>query len=255
MSQKQGLSLDAWHERYQQQAQWTQEIRRYLFSRGKRQTDEKILEVGSGTGAVLEELINQGAYALVGIDIDRSSLRYAQRHNHGVNLAQADGYHLPFIDHTFTICYCHFLLLWTQNPLNILAEMRRVTRPGGCVMALAEPDHQARIDFPPPMDQLGTYQTQALKAQGADVKIGRKLNMLFHQVGLVNVETGILGAQWKASDSQQMNQMEWMTIRADLADQLPEDALLAYQEADQQFWEQGNRVLFVPTFYAVGRVL
>jgi hypothetical protein len=33
---------------------------------------------------------------------------------------------------------------------------------------------------------------------------------------------------------------------------MPEDKLREYKEIDKIAWENGSRVLFVPTFYAVG---
>jgi len=63
------------------------------------------LEVGSGTGAVLESLLEEGDYYLAGIDIDRSSLRFAQDLKKSFLLAQANGYELPFPDDSFSIFY------------------------------------------------------------------------------------------------------------------------------------------------------
>jgi len=209
------------------------------------------LEVGSGTGAVLESLLEEGDYYLA---IDRSSLRFAQDLKKSFLLAQANGYELPFPDDSFSISYCHFLLLWVEHPSHILAEMRRVTNKGGYVIALAEPDYQSRIDYPPPLDQLGEQQTHSLQAQGADISIGRKLGMLFNNAGFIEVEIGILGAQWTAIRKHQLDETEWMTIQSDLADQLSNQILLAYQESDQKARVNGERVLFIPTFYAAGVV-
>ena len=212
------------------------------------------MEVGSGTGAVLESLLEEGDFYLAGIDIDRSGLRFAQDLMKSFLLAQANGYKLPFPDDNFSISYCHYLLLWVINPDRILAEMQRVTRKGGCVIALAEPDYQSRIDFPPPLDQLGRHQSQSLQAQGADISIGRKLSALFNEAGLEDVEIGIIGARWKARATPEANKSEWMTIQSDLANQMPRETLKGYQDLDQSSWVKGNRVLFIPTFYAVGIV-
>ncbi|MEA3326356.1 MAG: methyltransferase domain-containing protein [Chloroflexota bacterium] len=248
------LSLSDWHRRYLQQAQWTEEIRKHLFSRADLHTSDKILEVGSGTGAILESLLVEGDYSLTGIDIDRNCLCFAQNLENTFNLVQANGYNLPFFDDSFAISFCHYLLLWVEHPGHILGEMRRVTKKGGCVIALAEPDYQSRIDYPPTLDQLGEQQTHSLQAQGADTSMGRKLGMLFNNAGFYKVETGILGAQWKAKEGQQHNEIEWLTIQSDLADQLSNEILLGYQKLDQTARANGERVLFIPTFYAAGVV-
>ncbi len=169
------LSLADWHQRYLQQAEWTAEIRRHLFEKAGLKPGNRVLEVGCGTGAVLSRIATENDFTLTGIDIDYAGLDFTQKQNSKFNLAQADGHLLPFADGLFDIVYCHYLLLWVTNPLRVLAEMKRVTRPGGAVIALAEPDHAARIDFPPPLDELGRLQTAALASQGAEVSIGRRV--------------------------------------------------------------------------------
>jgi ubiquinone/menaquinone biosynthesis C-methylase UbiE len=248
------LSLEQWHLRFTQQAGWTEEIRRYLLSRTKPHHDDRVLEVGSGTGAILEPLAKTGYQSLIGIDIDHPSLAFSKTLEPSFSLAQADGYQLPFADEAVALSLCHFLLLWVQHPGRILAEMRRVTRAGGCVIALAEPDHQARIDHPPPLDQLGKQQTRSLASQGADITMGRQLRMLFYETGLRNVETGILCAQWQPEHASPVDETEWMTIRADLSGHLSPKEIANFYQIEQQSRKDGNRVLFIPTFYAIGTV-
>jgi len=248
------LSLDEQHQRYLDQAGWTKTIREYLFSRASFQTQNAVVEVGSGTGAILQSLLEEGDFTLTGVDINRSALHYAKKNEKTFRLIQATGNQLPFSDSCFDISYCHYLLLWVSHPMRILSEMRRVTRPGGCVIALAEPDHQSRIDYPPPLDRLGEHQTQALQAQGADTSMGRKLSTLFHQVGLKDIEVGILGALWKTKGDHPAENSEWMTLQADIEEKLSADNLLEYQHINKSAWANGRRILFVPTFYAVGVV-
>jgi hypothetical protein len=46
--------------------------------------------------------------------------------------------------------------------------------------------------------------------------------------------------------------MEWKTLVSDLENFLPEKKLKEFQDRDWTAWEDGSRVLFVPTFYAIG---
>lgn len=249
-----GLSLEDWHHRYSQQARWTSNIRQHLLARAGTNSKDKILEIGSGTGAILEQLAKEGHPRLTGIDIDRKALSFTKQKSHNFILVQADGRQLPFLSETFDISLCHYLLLWVQKPEQILSEMRRVTRSGGCLIALAEPDHLARIDYPPPLEKLGRLQTQALQKQGADIAIGRKIQALFTKTGLKKVETGILGGQWTAGDLKRTDETEWMALRADLSQELSEETLSHYKKVDQKARNAGQRVLFIPTFYAFGVV-
>jgi SAM-dependent methyltransferase len=172
-----------------------------------------------------------------------------------VRLTQGNAYYLPFPEHTFDICFCHFLLLWLTNPDLALIEMRRVTRSGGAVIAFAEPDYGGRIDFPEELSILGQWQTQSLKRQKADPLIGRKLRSLFFNAGLVEIETGVLGGEWKGipAKSEQENELE--ILRSDLDGELEKlirlDRLV---DLDNKAWEQEYRILYIPTFYAWGRV-
>jgi SAM-dependent methyltransferase len=248
------LSLSDWHQRYLQQTTWTQNIREYLFARANLHQDDQVLEVGSGTGALLSQVAQSYPNPLWGVDTNRPALEFSRQKFQAPQLVQADGLRLPFPTGSFALTLCHYLLLWLETPDAMLSEMRRVTRPGGAVIALAEPDYLSRIDSPPPLDRLGRFQTESLKAQGVNVAIGRNLGNLFHQCGFQNIETGVLGAQWSAKHTSNPDDTEWMTIRADLLGKLPEDEIILYQEIDRAARQAGTRVLFIPTFFAIGFV-
>ncbi len=247
------MNLDQWHRRYQQQASWTASIRDYLVNQASIQPGDRVLEVGVGTGAVLGQLSRNLHIKPFGVDIDRPALDYARGCNQAFRLVQADGHWLPLSDNHFKLTICHYLLLWVNDPMQVIREMQRVTQPGGFLAALAEPDHTSRIDYPPPLDELGKIQTNALELQGADTAMGRRLRALFNAAGLYEVEAGILGAQWTKMDSQP-EETEWMAIASDLGDQLSQDQLTNYRGADQTAYCHGTRVLYIPTFYAIGRV-
>ena len=247
------LTLADWHARFQQQAGWTAEIRRHLFEQAGLKPGSRVLEVGSGTGAVMGAMTKEFGFNLTGVDLDRPSLCFAQSENPKFQLAQADGHRLPFADNQFNAVYCHYLLLWVTDPIQVLAEMCRVTRPGGAVIALAEPDYTGRIDTPPPLAELGRLQTESLKQQGADVEIGSKLNNLFKLAGLVNIYTDSLEAEGDQEHTLP-NSLEWEVLRADLNGMVSETDLLQFEHYEQEAWANGERVMVIPTFYAIGWV-
>ena len=250
----QQLNLTDWHKRYKQQASWSEDVRRYLFSKIKIKPEEKILEIGSGTGAVLNILSDETDCQLFGIDIDIFSLLFSTKNHPHILHAAADGYCLPFKKDSFIVTYCHYLLLWIQNPLKILHEMMRVTKPCGYVLALAEPDYQARIDFPQPFEKLGQKQTESLMAQGIDPSLGRKLAGLFHKAGLIKITAGIIGAKWDMDQSQLVDEQEWMMIQSDLSGDLTSELLDKYRHEEVKAREKAERILFIPTFFASGIV-
>ena len=252
------LSPEDCHARFTQQAGWTRQARQYLLSRLRLKADSRVLEAGCGTGAVLGELSVPGAGSLHGLDIRPDYLQLARQSAPGANLVAGDAHHLSYAEGSFEAACCHFLLLWVSDPGGVVAELSRVTRQGGVVLLLAEPDYGGRIDYPYELAILGEWQSQGLTQAGANPQIGRRLSALLSRAGCVEIESGVLGGQWAGAPSESDWQMEWQVLRADL-EQLPgilpgrEADLAALQEIDRLAWQRGERVLFVPTFYAWGR--
>ena len=243
-----------WHQRYVQQANWTRDLARYLFQKLNLSSPLVILEVGCGTGAVIQEILKPLQAISFGLDINPEYLNFTFQQQLTANLIQGDAHHLPLTGGAFDVCICHFLLLWVTDPGEVVKEMHRVTRPGGVVIALAEPDYGGRIDFPQELSLVGDWQKESLRQQGADPLIGRKLRSILSKSGLVNVEAGVLGGEWK-SGSADVHTGEWAILRDDLSDNPQRLAQLeALSDLDIQAWEHGDRVLYVPTFYALGRV-
>jgi ubiquinone/menaquinone biosynthesis C-methylase UbiE len=247
-----------WNRRYLLQARWTSDLRGYLRHRLKAHPPASMLEVGCGTGAVLREFVNEAPNEIpglvCGLDIDAEALSLAANALPKARLVEADGTNLPFADRIFDLTYCHFLLLWVADPLNILLEMCRVTRPGGAVAAMAEPDYTARIDYPDELVELGELQRQALQNQGVNPSIGRQLRSLFLRSGLREVEAGVLGGQWRLTADTTEFESEWSLLRQDLSNSAGDKRLQELYQADLRAWQSGERILYVPVFYAMGFV-
>lgn len=245
------LTPTGWHNRFVQQSIWTRDLRHYLFDRCGMEKARRVLEVGCGTGALLAELTSAN---VIGIDINRDYLHLASNNAPGAALVQGDAKFLPYAPGCFDLVYCHFFLLWTDDPANIVREMARVTAPGGAVMALAEPDYGGRIDYPPELYDLGVLQETALRTQGADPLMGRRLSGVFSNAGLQNIESGVLGGQWSAMPDANAITQEWEVLQADLQGLVSNARLAQFYAMDMDAWKRGERVLFVPTFFAVGHV-
>ena len=163
-------------------------------------------------------------------------------------------HHLPYSNSAFDATICHFLLLWVTDPDQVLREMKRVTRSKGYVIAFAEPDYGGRIDYPDELIEIGQLQSQSLSQQGADPNIGRKLAALFSSAGLNNIEFGVLGGQWRVADKLPDGYNEWTIIENDLNELISKQRMKQLQQLDFQARSNGERVLYVPTFYAFGQV-
>ena len=102
------------------------------------QPDERVLEVGVGTG------INLSLYprecSVTGIDFSSSMLEKArERVAKGlpnVRLLQMDAADLKFADNSFDIVYAPYLISVVPDPVTVAREMRRVCRSGGRIIFL-----------------------------------------------------------------------------------------------------------------------
>ena len=239
------------HERYAQQARWTRDLRAYLFDKAGLNEARRILEVGCGTGAILSAMTTPAS--LHGLDLDPVALAEARIHASGVDLVRGDALFLPYPDFTFDIAFCHFLLLWVRDPSQAAREMARVTRPGGHVLALAEPDYSARVDEPESLAPLGRWQAEALRRQGADPSCGARLADTLARAGIEVVEMGTIQRSAKET-SRDERENEWAVLESDLAGAVPDEDIQKMKLLDAEAWARGERVLFVPTYFAWGRV-
>ncbi|HEY9077421.1 MAG TPA: class I SAM-dependent methyltransferase [Anaerolineaceae bacterium] len=248
-------SIVNWHARFLQQASWTSSLRQYLFQKVLQNIYKPILEVGCGTGAIVKTLPQSLNCSIIGIDLDFERIKFASTITQNTAaFACADAYSLPFASHSFSLTYCHFLFLWIAQPERALAEMKRVTCRGGWIMAMAEPDYNARIDAPAELETLGRLQTEALRNQGVEPSRGRELAGLFYNAGLENIEAGILAAQWQIPGNQDAHEQEWAITALDIQAYLSPDELEEFRLKDKAAWTQGKRILYIPTFYAVGQM-
>ena len=242
-----------WHDRYVQQAGWTRDLRNYLFDKAGLKTARRVLEVGCGTGAILSELDSSASPH--GLDLDAGALMDARVHAPAATLVRGDALSLPYADFTFDITFCHFLLLWVRDPLAAVREMARVTRRQGqgYVLALAEPDHTTRVDKPHSLMQLGKWQTESLRKQGADVSFGARLADTFARAGIEIVETGSIQRSGNEALVSEWEK-EWAVIQADLAGVVAWEKIHKMKLIDEEARARGERMLHVPTYFVWGRV-
>ncbi len=243
-----------WHARYQEQARWTSQLRQYLYSKLRSNEVKRILEVGCGTGAILSDPDLSNNWAKFGLDVNENHLRLAAQNLKDLFLCLGDGLAIPFHHSCFDIAFCHFYLLWVIDPLQAIEEMKRVTRKGGFIIAMAEPDYGGRIDYPEKYRWIGILQMRALEKQGAHPEIGRQLSSLFAQNGLKGIETGVMGGQWILPNDLELIRNEWQVLKQDFHGLIPDQIIKQYEDMDTLSWQNRERTIFVPTFYAIGQV-
>jgi SAM-dependent methyltransferase len=96
--------------------------------------DKQVLDVGCGAGTDLMRFARGGA-VVSGVDISSSAIALAKANfaQQGLtaDLREADGEHLPFADATFDLVYAHGVVQYTSDDRALVAECRRVLKPGG----------------------------------------------------------------------------------------------------------------------------
>ncbi|MBI2892093.1 MAG: class I SAM-dependent methyltransferase [Deltaproteobacteria bacterium] len=91
----------------------------------------RVLEAGCGTGIILERLEKDARVAL-GVDLSRGMLGGARRR--GLAVAQANLGAIPFASDSFDVVCSFKVLAHVPDIRGAIAELARVTRPGGTLL-------------------------------------------------------------------------------------------------------------------------
>ena len=241
-----------WDRQFSRQADWTRATRSHLYRRARLLQSARVLDVGCGTGVITEEVAARTRGQVIGVDLDTEMVAYAQGRGGRAEYRLGDAHDLPFHDAYFEVTVCHFLLLWCRDPAQAAQEMVRVTRPGGCVLICAEPDYGGRIDYPEL--PLRAWQMEVLRQEGADPCLGRKLRSLFALPAVRQVEVGLIPGLWDPARLRAEFEAEWALWGRSLEGAVSAEELARVKAREWQAIEAGQRLAFVPVFYALVRV-
>jgi phosphatidylethanolamine/phosphatidyl-N-methylethanolamine N-methyltransferase len=149
---------------------------------------QRILDVGVGTGFSLP-LYPRDAH-VIGVDLSSKMLWEAQkkvlheRLRH-VALMEMDASHLAFPDSTFDVVIVAFVISVVPDPLQVLAEIKRVSKPEGQIVIINHFQSQNRVMaqlekwVSPLCTKIGWRSDLALEylVQHADLHIDRKYSL------------------------------------------------------------------------------
>ena len=142
-----------------------------------------LLDVGCGPASItadLAERVTPGR--VVALDAASGALEAARATlrdrglSEQVEVTCGDVMALPFEDASFDVVHAHQVLQHLADPVGALAEMRRVTRPGG-IVAVRDAVYSAMTWFPEPagMEQWRSVYMATARANGGEPDAGSRL--------------------------------------------------------------------------------
>lgn len=142
-----------------------------------------LLDVGCGPASITADLAERVAPGrVVALDATAGALEAARAtlRDRGlceqVEVTRGDVMALPFEDASFDVVHAHQVLQHLADPVGALAEMRRLTRPGG-IVAVRDAVYSAMTWFPEPagMEQWRSVYMATARANGGEPDAGSRL--------------------------------------------------------------------------------
>lgn len=97
--------------------------------------DSTVADIGCGNGAYLTELIRRDHRGpMLGVDMSMGMLAAASSRAPRATLLAGDAAALPLADHSADLAMANHMLYHVPDPERAIAELRRITRPGGQVI-------------------------------------------------------------------------------------------------------------------------
>jgi arsenite methyltransferase len=157
-----------------------------------------VLDVGSGPGYMAMELARRVGPAgkVTGVDINAEFVagasERARENNLAMEFVRSEFPPLPFPDGSFDRVLCKNVLEYVDSAGATVAEMARVARKGGIVVAIDSDWDMLALDLPEQVMERSERIIAAAKAVALkEPKIGRRLYGLFREAGLNDVKAEI----------------------------------------------------------------
>lgn len=151
-----------------------------------------VLDAGAGTGEDAQAFaaLVGATGKVVGLDLSQAMVEIALQRSKGthlpLNFVQGDIHALPFADNTFDRCYADKTFEHLPDPKCALAELIRVTKPGGLLVTV-DPDHETQVlDSPYPniTRRFLRFRSDGIRQPG----IAHRMYALFKEGNLIDVQ-------------------------------------------------------------------
>ena len=218
----------------------------------------RVLDVGSGPGHTTLELARRVAPGgkVTGVDINaefvaRSSARARDARLEATFVDSAFP-PLPFPDNSFDRVWCKNVLEYVDSAADTVAEMVRVTAPGGVVVAVDSDWDMIALETAPNSRERNDRILAASKAIAInEPRIGRQLHGLFRRAGLDQIKVEIFAGADTAGRSIPM-------LKASFARYARDSGKIAQQELNRWLADvdaavaNGSYFFVLPQFVARG---
>jgi demethylmenaquinone methyltransferase / 2-methoxy-6-polyprenyl-1,4-benzoquinol methylase len=143
-------------------------------------SDDRVLDVATGTGLVAEALVRRYGCSVVGLDQSEAMLAGARRRIAAspdlaaqIELVHGEAEELPFEDARFDAVTFTYLLRYVDDPAATMRELARVLKPGG---------RMASLEFGVPQSRVPRAMWRAYTRVGLPA-IGRLVSREWYEVG------------------------------------------------------------------------
>jgi SAM-dependent methyltransferase len=185
------FTVSAGYERYM--GRWSRRLAPLYVAFAGPKNGERVLDVGAGTGALASALeAALGSSEITGVDPSEGFIAYAARNARSgrARFEVGDAQKLRFADASFDQTMSMLVMNFIPDHDKAIAEMRRVTRPGGvvscCVWDYADGMESLRIFW----DEAVALDAAAEPKHERNMKLTREaqLGALWRSAGLVHVQ-------------------------------------------------------------------
>ncbi|AXH95745.1 class I SAM-dependent methyltransferase [Ornithinimicrobium avium] len=190
---------------------------------------QRALDVGCGTGMLTAELVGRlGVDNVAACDPAPAQLAAARARCPGVDVRQASAEDLPFEDDSVDVCLAQLVLHFVPDPERGVAEMARVTVPGGRV-AVCVWDALGGMEMLRLFWQAGNDVDAAAPEELRTMRFGHpdELAALLRGAGLVDVVEETVAVEARYEDVDEL----WSSLRLGVG---PAGAYLAALPGEQQ---------------------
>ncbi len=219
-----------------------------------------VLDVGSGPGQTTMELARrvgpEGRITAIDINpefIERARARAREQKLESRIAFVAGGFPpLPFNDASFDRVWCKNVLEYVDSAAETVAEMARVARPGGIVVASDSDWEMMVLEVGPEAQARSDRIVAAAKAVALkEPRIGRRLYGLFREAGLREVKVKAFSGADQTGRSTPMQRASLANYAAD-SGQISRDEIQQWLADIELAVERGRYLFILPQFVVRG---